>query len=77
MAQEVRLPKAGASMEVGTIVEWLKREGDVVKKGEPLFQMETDKAVTEVESPAGGVLKSILHGKGDKVPVGEVVALIE
>ena len=74
---QVRLPKLGAHMQEGTIVEWLKKEGEPVKKGEPLFQVETDKAVMEVESPANGVLKSIVHGKGTKVPVNTVVAFIE
>ena len=77
MPVEVCLPKLGAGMEEGTIVEWLKKEGEVIAKAEPLFQVETDKAVLEVESPAEGVLTRIMHGRGAKVPVGTAVALID
>lgn len=77
MAQEVRLAKLGPSMKEGLIVAWLKAEGDRVAQGEPLFQVETDKAVTEVEAPASGVLARIAQPQGARVPVGEVVAVIE
>ncbi len=76
MSQDVRLPKLSASMREGLIVAWLKREGEAVKKGEPLFQVETDKAVMEVESPATGVLERVIKGVGQKVPVDTVVAVI-
>lgn len=76
MAEKVRLPKLGASMQEGTIVEWLKKEGEKVSKGEPLLQVETDKAVLEVESPADGVL-TIMKAKGSKVPVNTVIAFLE
>ena len=75
--EKVRLPKLGASMQEGTIVEWLKKEGDHVAEGEPLYQVETDKTVVEVESPASGVLVSIMQPKGSKVPVNTIVAFIE
>lgn len=77
MAQEVRLAKLGPSMKEGLIVAWLKKEGDRVTQGEPLFQVETDKAVTEVEAPVSGVLVRVAQGEGARVPVGEVVAVIE
>ena len=76
MAQEVRLEKLGPSMTEGLIVAWLKRPGERVTKGEPLFQVETDKAVTEVEAPADGVLERIVRGEGTRVPVGDIVATI-
>ena len=74
--QEIILPKLGQTMEEGTIVEWLKKEGDPVNKGDILFQVETDKAVLEVESKAKGTLLKILVDKGIKVPVLTVVGLI-
>lgn len=77
MAQEIRLAKLGPSMKEGLIVAWLKGVGDRVAQGEPLFQVETDKAVTEVEAPVGGVLARIFAPDGARVPVGEVVAVIE
>ena len=64
-------------MQEATIVEWLKNEGDRVTKGEPLYQVETDKAVAEVEAPVSGVLISITKAKGTKVPVNTIVAFIE
>jgi pyruvate dehydrogenase E2 component (dihydrolipoamide acetyltransferase) len=76
MPENVRLPKLSASMREGTIVSWLKREGETVQKGEPLFQLETDKAVMEVEAPASGVLARIVQGQGKKVAVDTVVAVI-
>ena len=77
MAQDIRLAKLSPSMKEGLIVAWLKGEGDRVSQGEPLFQVETDKAVTEVEAPVSGVLTRIVQGEGTRVPVGEVVAVIE
>ena len=51
MIKEVLLPKLGLTMETGTIISWLKKEGDYVEKGEPLFEVETDKAAPEEHSP--------------------------
>ncbi len=76
MATKIILPKLGQTMEEGTIVEWLKKEGDVVAKGDILFQVESDKAVLEVESKAKGVLRKIVVDKGIKVPVLSMVAII-
>ncbi len=76
MITEVILPKLGQTMEEGTIVEWLKQEGDAVSQGEPLFTVETDKAVLEVEATATGYLRHILVPAGQKMPVLTVVALI-
>jgi pyruvate dehydrogenase E2 component (dihydrolipoamide acetyltransferase) len=75
MATDVKLPRLGQGMESGTIVRWLKAEGDSVEKGEPLFEVDTDKATQEVEAEATGVLLRIAVAGGE-VPVGVTVALI-
>jgi len=59
MATEVKLPRLGQGMESGTIVKWLKSEGDKVEKGEPLYELDTDKVTQEVEAEASGVLLKI------------------
>lgn len=76
MATKIILPKLGQTMEEGTIVEWNKKEGDPVGRGDVLFQIESDKAVLEVESRAKGVLRRILVEKGIKVPVMTLVGII-
>jgi pyruvate dehydrogenase E2 component (dihydrolipoamide acetyltransferase) len=76
MLQRVVLPQLGQTMEEGTIETWHKSEGDYVEKGEVLFDLTTDKATLEVQAFAEGVLKKILAGEGDVVPVNDVVALI-
>src|SRR6478752_3373913 len=75
MASEVKLPRLGQGMESGTIVRWLKSEGDAVAKGEPLFELDTDKVTQEVEAEATGVLLKIAVAEGE-VPVGRTVAFI-
>jgi pyruvate dehydrogenase E2 component (dihydrolipoamide acetyltransferase) len=75
MATEIKLPRLGQGMESGTIVKWLKNEGDPVEKGEPLYELDTDKVTQEVESDAGGVLLKIAVREGE-VPVGQTVAVI-
>ncbi|MBM3263319.1 MAG: 2-oxo acid dehydrogenase subunit E2 [candidate division Zixibacteria bacterium] len=76
MATEVIMPVLGLTMESGTIVEWIKQEGDAVREGEILFTVETDKSVMEVEAKASGVLLKVLHGPGDSVPIQKVIAYI-
>ncbi len=76
MATEVFLPKLGQTMEEGTIVEWMKKEGDKISRGDVLFTVESDKAVLEVESSAKGVLLKVLVDKGAKVPVLTTVGII-
>jgi pyruvate dehydrogenase E2 component (dihydrolipoamide acetyltransferase) len=76
MPIEVILPKLSTTMDEGTIVRWLKKEGERVQAGEFLYELETDKAVVEIESPAGGLLSRILLPAGSTAPLGEVVALI-
>jgi pyruvate dehydrogenase E2 component (dihydrolipoyllysine-residue acetyltransferase) len=76
MITEIILPKLGQTMEEGTIVEWLKQEGDAIHRDEILFTVETDKAVIEVEATANGFLRKILVPAGQTVPVLAVVALL-
>lgn len=73
---EVRMPKMGQTVEEAPVVQWLKKEGDRVASGEPLFSIQTDKAEVECESPASGVLRKILLEPGIEVPVLTVIALI-
>lgn len=75
MASEVRLPRLGQGMESGTIVRWLKSEGERVERGEPLFEVDTEKATQEVEAETSGVLLRVVVAAGE-VPVGETLALI-
>ncbi len=75
MASEVILPRLGQGMEAGTIVRWLKSEGDAVTKGEPLYELDTDKVTQEVEAEVAGVLLKIVVSEGE-VPVGRTVAVI-
>jgi pyruvate dehydrogenase E2 component (dihydrolipoyllysine-residue acetyltransferase) len=76
MATEVVLPKLGLTQDEGTIVRWIKPEGSRVAKGEPLFEVLTDKATIEVEAPASGVLLRILVPEGATAPVATPIALI-
>jgi pyruvate dehydrogenase E2 component (dihydrolipoamide acetyltransferase) len=76
MANQVTLPRLGQGMESGTIVRWLKSEGDKVEKGEPLYELDTEKVTQEVEADASGVVLKILAGEGEEVEVGKPVAVI-
>lgn len=76
MATEVFMPQLGMTMTEGSIVRWLKREGEQVVKGEILLEVLTDKATVEVEASASGVLSGVRAAEGEIVPVGSVVALI-
>ncbi len=75
MANEVKLPRLGQGMEAGTIVKWLKSEGDQIEKGEPLYELDTDKVTQEVEADFSGVLLKIAVSEGE-VPVGRTIAVI-
>src|SRR3977135_2474677 len=75
MASEVKLPRLGQGMEAGTITKWLKQEGDTVAKGEPLFEIDTDKVTQEVESDYAGVLLRITLTEVG-APVGQTIAWI-
>ena len=76
MATEVRLPQLGKTMEEGAIVGCMVKLGDEVKKGEIIFEVETDKATLEIESPADGFVKHILAEVGQTLPVGELMLIL-
>lgn len=76
MPDEITMPKLSDTMEEGTLLKWFKKEGDYIRQGEALFEVETDKAVMEVESFVSGVISQILVQEGEKVPVGTPLALI-
>jgi len=76
MALEIYMPKMGMSMQEGTLVEWLKKEGDSVTVGEPIARIETNKVVTDLEAAGNGVLGNILVQAGSVVQVGTVLAYI-
>jgi pyruvate dehydrogenase E2 component (dihydrolipoamide acetyltransferase) len=76
MATTVIIPKLGQEMTEGKVVTWLKREGDQVRKGEPIFELETDKATVEVESPAAGVVARILVDVDTLYPVGTAAVIV-
>jgi len=75
VASEVKLPRLGQGMESGTVRKWLKSEGETVEKGEPLFEVDTDKVTQEVESDFSGVLLKIALAEGE-APVGQTIAWI-
>ncbi len=76
MATEIVLPQWGMEMQDGTIVRWLKREGDAVAEGEPIVEVETAKLQTELESTASGILTRIVAGEGEIVPIRGVLCVI-
>jgi len=76
MSSQVTLPRLGQGMETGTIVRWLKSEGDSVEKGEALYELDTEKVTQEVEAEASGVLLKILAGEGEEIEVGKAIAVI-
>src|SRR6266545_4783137 len=77
MPANVVVPEVGESIVDARVAKWLKKEGDAVNVGEPLVELETDKIDLEVAAPQAGVLKSIAHGDGADVKVGEVLGVIE
>ncbi len=76
MPHEVRMPQLGMVQDSGVIVAWLKRNGDPVKAGDPIFEVETDKATMEVEAATDGYLSGVRAAEGDDVPVGNLIAMI-
>ncbi len=76
MAVDVIMPKVDMDQETGTVLQWLKQEGDKVKQGETILEIETDKIAIEVEAPASGVLHNILVQEGDTVPIATTIAVI-
>jgi pyruvate dehydrogenase E2 component (dihydrolipoamide acetyltransferase) len=76
MAFSVVMPALEMAQETGKLLAWRKKEGDRVSKGEPLLEIETDKAVVEVEAPADGILAGIKASEGSDIPVGQTIAWI-
>ncbi|MFP1631851.1 biotin/lipoyl-containing protein [Zhengella sp. ZM62] len=76
MPHDVIMPALGMAQETGKIIAWLKQPGDAVAEGDPLFEVETDKAAMEVEAQADGFLGQVSASAGEDVPVGQVVAII-
>jgi pyruvate dehydrogenase E2 component (dihydrolipoamide acetyltransferase) len=74
---EVTMPRLDESMSTGKLIEWLRKDGDRVKEGEPIAVVEGEKTTFEIEAPVSGVLHKTLHSAGSEVPVDEPIALIE
>ena len=77
MEKEIKMPKLRPEMKEGVLCAWLKEEGDRVSVGEPVFEIETDKVVNQVESTENGVIKKLLFEDGDTVAVDTAVAIVE
>ena len=76
MAVNIKMPKWDLTMKEGKITRWFKKEGDIISKGEDLFEVETEKISNFVQSPAGGRLSQIFIPAGSRVPVKVVVATL-
>jgi pyruvate dehydrogenase E2 component (dihydrolipoamide acetyltransferase) len=76
VATLINMPKLGQTMEEGTVLTWLKHPGERVTRGEPLVQIETDKVVCDIEASQSGLLHSVLAQEGEKIPVGNAIAVI-
>ena len=76
MITKVFMPKLSDAMETGKVIKWLKKEGDAVKGGDLLVEVETDKANVEIEAFGAGILRKIVVGEGGTVPVGEMIGVI-
>ena len=76
MSVEITLPRVGTNMEEATIIRWMREIGERFAKGEPLYEIETDKVTFEVEAPHDGVLVEIRVPAGEIATVGQVVALV-
>jgi pyruvate dehydrogenase E2 component (dihydrolipoamide acetyltransferase) len=76
VSSQVTLPRLGQGMESGVIVKWLKSEGEQVEKGDPLYELDTEKVTQEVEADSSGVLLRILANEGDEIEVGKAIAVI-
>jgi len=76
MAHSIVMPALEMAQETGKLLSWRKKEGEAIAKGEPLLDVETDKAVVEIESPADGILAGVKAHEGDVIPVGQTIAWI-
>jgi pyruvate/2-oxoglutarate dehydrogenase complex dihydrolipoamide acyltransferase (E2) component len=76
MSTEILLPKIGFSMNEGVLSRWLVEDGATVAQGQPLYELESDKSLQEVEAPASGRLKILVAATGETYPVGTVLGEI-
>src|SRR5205807_8567802 len=76
MATQVVMPKLSPTMEEGQLTRWLKKEGDKVSMGEPLAEIDTDKATMEMQALSNGVLRKILIKEGESAPLGQPIAIV-
>ncbi len=76
MAETITMPKLGFDMQEGTLVRWVRNEGESINKGDVLAEIETDKATVEVESSASGVVRKLLADQGSVVPIGTAIAIV-
>src|SRR5262249_56314553 len=76
MITKVLMPKLSEAMETGKVIKWLKKEGDAIKGGDVIAEIETDKANVEIEAFGSGVLRKIVIDEGSQVPVGELIGVI-
>src|SRR5688500_13805531 len=76
MATQVIMPKLSPTMEEGQLSRWLKKEGDKVSMGEPLAEIDTDKATMEMQALGNGVLRKIMIQEGESAPLGQIIAII-
>lgn len=77
MDYKITMPKMGETMTEGTVVKWLKQNGDKIVKGEALCEISTDKAVLEIESPVSGIFLKALINEGEQVPIETVIAIVD
>src|SRR5438105_5438234 len=76
VATILSMPKWGLAMKTGRVVQWLKKPGDTVQQGEPLVEIESEKAVNEVEAPASGIIRSLIVDEDESAPVSAPLAVI-
>lgn len=76
MVTKIVMPPLGETMDEGKIIRWLKKEGDMVERGEPILEVETDKVNIEVEAFGTGILRKIIVEEGETVPIGELLGII-
>jgi len=77
MQFEMVMPKMGESITEGTILKWLKNEGDVVEKDEIILEISTDKVDSEIPTPVAGIISKFIAQEGDTIDVGVAIAIIE
>lgn len=77
MKKNVQMPRLSENMDVGVLVAWNKEAGEAIKKGEILFEVETEKVISEVESLESGIIAEIFYEEGDQIGVNDVIAVID